>query len=158
MDFLREVDIVDSRLLTVDCFPFSSPKVISITIADGDAVEHHLTGVITLRLQQQRVHIRMARDTCCLCLHSLCASNLQSLRRGVGVQCHILCLERSRCIAVLQKDTAQGCGKDALAHITACTSQHDGMKSLHNVQRYIFFVKLTKKWGIFRTFVAPKTK
>ena len=86
----------------------------------------------------------MTRDASRFCLYCLSTSNLQSFRRGVRVQCHILCLERSRGLTILQEDTAQGCGKDALANITARTSQHDGMKSLHNVQRYDFSMKSKK--------------
>ena len=102
----------------------TTPVVIGTLTANGFAVEHHLRGVVTLRLQQQGVHIRMTGDACCLCLYGLRTSNLQSLRCGVGVECHILCLEGCRLIAILTEDATEGCSDDALAYIAACTCEH----------------------------------
>ena len=58
----------------------SAPIIIRIAVTDRLAVQHHLTGVVTLRLQQQRVHVRVTGDARSLSLHSLRASYLQSVR------------------------------------------------------------------------------
>ena len=120
-----------------------APEIVGIAVAYGDAIEHHLAGVVTLRFQEKWVHVGVTRNASSLCLYSLGTANLQTFGSGVGVQCHVLRLEGSGMIAILQEYTAQGCGKDALAHITASSCQHDWMKSSHNDAK----VKKNKKMG-----------
>ena len=59
------------------------PIIVGILIADGFAVQDNLRRMVTLRFEQQRVHIRMTRNTCRLSLHGLGSSDLQSFRGGV---------------------------------------------------------------------------
>ena len=106
------------------------PVVIGIFVTDGLTIQHHLRGMVGVGFQEQRIHVRMTGDACCFGLYGLGATNLQPLRSGIGIECHILSLERCRTIAVLLKDTTQGGGDDALANIAACSYEHDGVKTL----------------------------
>ena len=69
----------------------------------------------------------MTGDARSLGLYGLCPTNLQSLRRRVAVQRHILRLKRCRLVAVLSEDTAESGGDDALANIAARTHEHQWM-------------------------------
>ena len=60
-------------------------------------------------------------------LYSLCASYLQSVGRGVRVECHVLRLEGCGAVALLQEDAAEGCGEYALAHVAARADEHYGV-------------------------------
>ena len=73
----------------------------------------------------------MARYTCGFGLDGLSTTNFQSFRSSVGIECHILCLERCGLIAVLLEDAAEGGSNDALSHITARPGKHNRMKFLH---------------------------
>ena len=84
--------------------------------------------MVGLGLQQYRIHVRMTRHTSSLCLHSLGPANLKSIRSGIGVERHVLRLERSRMIAILTEYATEGSGYDALTHIAACTNKHDRMQ------------------------------
>ena len=64
-------------------------------------MQHYLTGMVRVGLQEQGVHIRMAGDAGCFGLNSLGATYLQSLGRGIAVECHVLCLEGRGTVAVL---------------------------------------------------------
>ena len=105
-----------------------SPEIVGIPISNRHTVEHHLTGVVTLGLQKEGVHICVARDACRFCLHGLGTTNLQPFRGGEGVQCHVLRLEGGGMKTILQENTAQCRGKNALTHVAASTCQHDGAK------------------------------
>ena len=108
-----------------------TPIIIGITRTDRLAVEHHLRRMVTLGFQQQGIHIRMTGNACCLCLNCLSPADLQSLRRGVRVQRHVLGLEGGWMIAILQEDATEGCGKDTLANIAAGSGKHHGMEFFH---------------------------
>jgi hypothetical protein len=69
----------------------------------------------------------MTGDARSFCLYSLGASYLQTFRSGIAVERHILSFERSRIVAILLEDTTESGSKNALAYVTACTSQHYGM-------------------------------
>ncbi len=56
-------------------------------------MQHHLRGVVALRLEQQRVHVGVARNAGGLGLNGLGTAYLQAIGRGIGVECHVLCLE-----------------------------------------------------------------
>ena len=60
-----------------------SPEVVGITIADGDAIENHLAGMVALRFQEERIHVGVARDASRFCLNSLGTSYLQSFGSGI---------------------------------------------------------------------------
>ncbi len=60
-----------------------APVVVGILVADGFAVQDHLRSMVTLRLQEQWIHIRMTRDASCLSLYSLRTANLETLGCGV---------------------------------------------------------------------------
>jgi hypothetical protein len=69
----------------------------------------------------------MARDASSLGLNSLGATDFKAFGRSVGVQRHILGLERGWTVAILFENAAKGSGNDALAHIAASPSEHNGM-------------------------------
>jgi hypothetical protein len=69
----------------------------------------------------------MTGDARSFCLYSLGTSYLQTIRSGIAVERHILSFERSRIVTVLLEDATKGGSKNALAYVTACTSQHYGM-------------------------------
>ena len=100
-------------------------------VAHRFAIQYHLGSMIALRLQQQRVHIRMTGDACSLSLNSLSPSDLQSLWCRIAVQRHILRLKGSWLVAILLEDTTEGCSNNALADIAACSCKHNGMKLSH---------------------------
>ena len=66
----------------------------------------------------------MARDTSCLSLYRLRASQLQPIGRHEGVKGHILRLERRWMIAVLLKNPTKTRRQDALPHVTSRTYEH----------------------------------
>ena len=72
----------------------------------------------------------MARNACRLGLYGLGTSDFQTLGCGVAVQRHVLSLERSGMVAVLQEDAAEGSGNDALTDVAARSSEHHGMQFL----------------------------
>ena len=100
-------------------------------------MEDDLRGVVAVGLQEQGIHVRMAGNAGSLSLYGLGAANLQTLRGGVAVQRHVLCLEGRRLIAVLQEDATQGRSNDALANVAACACQHDGMKPFHILNKCV---------------------
>ena len=69
----------------------------------------------------------MAGDACGLGLDSLGATDLQTIRCGVGVEGHVLGLKGGWMIAVLLKYTAEGCCHDAFANVAARSCEHDGV-------------------------------
>ena len=83
--------------------------------------------MIALRFQQQGVHIRMTGDARSLSLNSLGAPYLQPLRRGIGVERHILCLEGCRVVAILSEDTTESRSDDALTNIATRSREHQRM-------------------------------
>jgi hypothetical protein len=83
--------------------------------------------MVTLGLQEQGIHIRLTGDASSLSLHSLGATYLQPIGRGIGVEGHVLRLERGRLIAVLQKDSAKRSSENALTYIAARTHEHQRM-------------------------------
>ena len=64
-------------------------------------------------------------------LDRLGAADFQPLRRGIGVQGHVLGLEGRGTVAVLLENAAKGRRDDTLADVTARTGKHDGMQTLH---------------------------
>ena len=108
-----------------------APIIIRMFVAHRFAIQYHLGSMIALRLQQQRVHIRMTSDACSLSLNSLSPSDLQSFRCGITVECHILRFEGCWLITVLLEDTTEGCCNNALANIAACSCKHNGMQLFH---------------------------
>ena len=101
--------------------------------ADGLAVQNDLRRVVALWLQEQRVHVRMTRNACCLGLNSLCTANLEAVGCGIGVERHVLRLEGGRLVAVLPENAAEGSSHHALAHIAARSGQHHRMQSLIHI-------------------------
>ena len=83
--------------------------------------------MVTLRFQQQRIHVGVAGNARCLGLNSLGAADFKAFGRSIGVQCHILGLERGWAETVLLEDTAKCSSNDALTHITASPCKHNGM-------------------------------
>ena len=57
-------------------------------------------------------------------LYSLCPPDFQSLGGSIRVQGHVLSLERSRMITVLQENTTQGGSQDTLSHIAPGSGKH----------------------------------
>ena len=84
--------------------------------------------MVALGLQQQRVHVRMARYASSLGLYGLRTAYLQPFRCGIRVEGHVLSLKGSRLVAVLLEDATEGCGDDALADIAASTGEHDAIE------------------------------
>ena len=117
--------------LPQDFAPFTAEILRGMLVADGAAVENHLRSVVAVGFQQQGVHIGMAGNACSFCLNGLCAAYLQSFGRGITVQGHILRLEGSWLVAVLQENAAEGRGYQALAYIAARSGKHQGVKSFH---------------------------
>ena len=113
----------------IDVRRASSPVIIGILVADGLAVQDDLRSVVALGLQQQRVHIGVARDSSGLGLNGLGAPDFKAFGRRIGVQRHVLGLERCRAVTVLLEDAAQGCRDNALAHVATCPSQHHRVQS-----------------------------
>ena len=72
----------------------------------------------------------MARDTRSLGLNSLGATDFKAFGRSVGVQRHILGLERGWTVAILLENAAKGSGNDALSHIAARSGKHHWMQTL----------------------------
>ena len=60
----------------------SAPIVVGILVADGFAVEHHLRSVVALWLEQQRVHIGVARYARGFGLNSLSTAYLKPVGGG----------------------------------------------------------------------------
>ena len=59
-----------------------------------------------------------------LSLHSLSTPELKALLGDEGIEGHVLRLEWSRPIAILQEDTTEACCEDALAYIAPRTDEH----------------------------------
>ena len=104
--------------------------VVGVAVADGLAVQHHLRGVVTLGLEQQRIHVGVRFQSRGLRLHRLRPSNFQPIRRRKRVKRHVLRLERGGGVAVLFEYTAQGRGKHAFAHVAARAGKHHWVESL----------------------------
>ena len=109
------------------CAALLAEVVVGGAVAYGAAVEHHLRGVFRVGFQQQGVHVGRARHAACLGLYSLRTSYLQSVWRGVRVECHVLRLEGCGAVSLLQEDAAEGCGEYALAHVAARADEHYGV-------------------------------
>ncbi len=95
------------------------------------------------RFQQQRVHIRVGCQSAGFCLDGLCTSYFASLRCRIGIQGHVLSLERCRGITVLPENPAESGVNDAFSRIRTGTDKHD---------RFQFHGRLyieTDKRGIF---------
>ena len=84
-DFSAEVDMLVKTSPNPSCRRgiLATPEVVGIAIADGLAVEHHLGGMVRLRLQQQRVHVGMTGNARRLGLYGLGTAYLQPLGGGV---------------------------------------------------------------------------
>ena len=107
--------------------PLFTEIVISIQIAHRSPIKYNLRRMIGLRLEQQRIHICLARHTCRLGLHHLRTPHLQSVGRDVRIKRHILCLEGSGAITILPEDAAKSRSQDTLTHIAPRTYQHHRM-------------------------------
>ena len=80
---LRQTVVCFTHCLTQFLTPLFAEIVVSMTVADGFAVEHHLTGMIALRLQEQGIHVSMTRDARSFGLYSLCTTYLKAFGSGV---------------------------------------------------------------------------
>ncbi len=89
--------------------------------------------MVALWLQQQWIHIGVARNASRLGLDSLGTTDFKAFGGGIGVQRHILGLEWGGAIAVLLKNAAKSRSNDALAHIAARSGKHHWMQSFHGV-------------------------
>lgn len=82
--------------------------------------------VVELGLQQNWVHVGRRGHTRRLRLDALRAPDLGALRRDIGVEQHVLRLERRNAVAVLLEDAAEGRRQQALAYRRAGALHHDG--------------------------------
>ena len=73
----------------------------------------------------------MTRDARCLSLYGLGTSDLQSFGGRKRVQGHVLSLERSRLVTVLQENPTESRCHDTLANITASTGKHHRVQFIH---------------------------
>ena len=111
--------------------PLGVEVAVGVAVAYWPSVEHHLTRLVCLRFQQQRVHVRMRTESCRLGLHGLRPSYLQSVGRGIRVERHVLRLKWCRTVSVLFEYAAETGRHHALADVAACSCEHYGVKFLH---------------------------
>ena len=56
--------------------PHGTKVLVRIFIADGSPMQDDLGRLIRAGLEKHRIHVRVTRDTCGLCLHSLRTAQL----------------------------------------------------------------------------------
>ena len=118
--------VISGMYLGAQLFATLAAEVlICVTVADRTSVKDYLRRSLARWLKQQRIHIGTALHSGRLGLNRLSTAYLQTVGRGIGVQSHILGLERGGRITVLPEYTAQSGGNNTLADITARTGQHD---------------------------------
>ena len=113
-----------AQLLT----PLLTEIIVSRAVAYRTSVQYHLRRMVTLRLQQQRIHVRVTGNAGSLCLYRLCTAYLKTFGSGIRIERHVLRLEGSGLIAVLPEDTAESSSQNTLAHIASGTYQHKGFQ------------------------------
>ena len=95
-------------------------------VARRTTVQDDLRGAVARRLEQERIHVRMARHASRFGLHSLRTAQLKAIGSDKGVQRHVLRLEGRGMVAVLKEDATERGGDHALADVAARTREHDG--------------------------------
>lgn len=98
-------------------------------VSGDPAVEDHLTDLVGVGFQQQRVHVRMALHAGGFGLHDLRPAHLAAVGRHIGVQGHVLGLERCGVVSVLAENAAESRGEQAFAHVAARSGEHRRMQS-----------------------------
>ena len=73
-----------------------------------------------------------------LCLRNLRTPHLAPVERDIGVQRHVLCLERHDTLPFLPKDTAERRCQYALAHMGTRPHQHNALS--HQIASAIFLM------------------
>ena len=107
---------------------FASEVGRGVLVARRTTVQDDLRGAVARRLEQERIHVRMAGYASGFGLHSLRTPQLKAVGSYEGVQRHVLRLEGRGMVAVLEKDAAERGGDHALADVAARTREHDGAK------------------------------
>jgi len=92
--------------------------------APGHAPHDNLGAIITLRLQEDRVHRHGRLDPARFSLSGLGPSDLATVHCHGGVQRHVLRLKRRDPIAGTREDPAERGGKDTLPHTRGCPLNH----------------------------------
>ena len=94
-------------------------------VADRLSHQHHLRRGVSRGLQKHRVHIDLRRDPRRLRLRHLRAPHFLSVPRDIGIQRHILRLERNDVQPVLIKNTAKRRDENAFPHMRTGSLHHD---------------------------------
>ena len=68
-------------------------------------------------------------------LHDLRPAHLAAVGRHIGVQGHVLGLERCGVVPVLPENAAEGRGEQALAHVAARSGEHHRVQFVYCAQR-----------------------
>ena len=118
-------------------------------VSDGASVQDDLRREVVRRLEQDGIHVGMRRDAARFGLHDLCPPHLASFGRGVGVERHILCLERCRMMAVLTENAAESRVDDAFACVGTGADEHNRFERLRHVshKKTDFGCKAKKRFG-----------
>ena len=107
----------------------SAKVAVGVAVAYRHSIEHHLRRVVRLRLEKYGVHVNVTRNHGGFGLCGLCPSYLQSFWRGIGVESHVLRLERGRMKAVLSEYAAERGSDDAFSRIAAGSCKHNVSES-----------------------------
>ena len=105
---------------------FASEVGRGVLVARRTTVQDDLRGAVARRLEQERIHVRMAGHASGFGLHRLRAAQFETVGGDEGVQRHVLRLEGRGMVAVLEKDATERGGDHALADVAARTREHDG--------------------------------
>ena len=105
---------------------FASEVGRGVLVARRTTVQDDLRGAVARRLEQERIHVRMAGHASGFGLHRLRAAQLETVGGDEGVQRHVLRLEGRGMVAILEEDATERGGDHALADVAARTREHDG--------------------------------
>ena len=95
-------------------------------VADRAPFHDHLAAEVAFWLEQDRIHPHVGIEAARFGLYRLRPADLAAVGRHIGVERHILRLERGDAPAVLQQNPAERGGQDALARVGAGPLQHQG--------------------------------
>lgn len=108
------------------------PALVVLAGATGiycHAVEDDLGSQVALRLEQNRVHLHRGRDPGGPSLQSLRIGNLMALRGDVGIQRHVLGLERGNLLPRFFEKATEGSYQKGFAHVGRSPHDHQGSAS-----------------------------
>ena len=105
--------------------------------AQRAAQQHHLGGMVGLRLEQHRVHCHPRLHAGGVGLHRLRPPDFAPGRRHIGVVGHILRLERGHPKAVLPEDAAQRRNQHALADVGGGALHHQHLAGQFRPWRFV---------------------